>query len=54
MGHTLLCFFFPRLLEEQLKGITEMIQSLGFILNEKKCVTIPQRRIEFLGFVVVR
>ena len=29
-----------------------MIQSLGFILNEKKCVTIPQRRIEFLGFVV--
>ena len=52
MGHTLLCFFFPRLLEEQLKGITEMIQSLGFILNEKKCVTIPQRRIEFLGFVV--
>ena len=29
-----------------------MIQSRGFILNEKKCVTIPQRRIEFLGFVV--
>ena len=41
-----------QLLEEQLKGITEIIQSLSFILNEKKRVTTLQRRIEFLGFVV--
>ena len=41
-----------QLLEKQLKGITDIIQSLGFVLNKKKCVTTPQRRIKFLGFVV--
>ena len=48
----LYCFLFPRLLEEQLKGITGIIHSLCFLLNKKKCVTMPQRRIEFLDFVV--
>ena len=32
--------------------LVSLLQDLGFILNTKKCVLEPTRRIEFLGFLV--
>ena len=39
-------------LKEHLSQIASVLQSLGFTLNQQKCVWEPTRRIEFLGFIV--
>ena len=39
-------------LKEHRSQIASVLQSLGFTLNQQKCVWEPTRRIEFLGFIV--
>ena len=39
-------------LKEHLSQMSSVLQSLGFILNQQKCVWEPTRRIEFLEFIV--
>ena len=39
-------------LKEHLSQMASVLQSLGFTLNQQKCVWEPTRRIEFLGFIV--
>ena len=39
-------------LKEHQSQLASVLQSLGFTLNQQKCVWEPTRRIEFLGFIV--
>ena len=39
-------------LKEHLSQMASVLQSLGFTLNQQKCVWEPTRRIEFLGCIV--
>ena len=40
------------LLEEHLALTINLLSSLGFLLNSKKCVTKPSQIMEFLGFMI--
>lgn len=42
----------PSTLREHMKILAHELQSLGFVLNEKKCIWDPKRIIEFLGFLI--
>lgn len=42
----------PEKLEEHMKILTDTLEGLGFILNLKKWVKVPQRVMELLGFMV--
>ena len=42
----------PELLQQHLQLTTSLLTDLGFLLNLKKCILTPCRRIEFLGFIV--
>ena len=37
---------------DQTMGLTHLLQSLGFTLNEKKVILEPTRKLDFLGFTV--
>ena len=39
-------------LKEHLSRMASVLQSLGFTLNQEKCVWEPIHRVEFLGFIV--
>ena len=41
-----------QLLQEQSDLTMTLLQSLGFVLNKKKCCLVPCREIQFLGFIV--
>ena len=42
----------PHLLKDQSEYISSTLQSLGFLLNAKKCIMEPSQSIEFLGFII--
>ncbi len=42
----------PELLQQHIQLTMSLLTDLGFILNLKKCVLTPCRRLEFLGFIV--
>ena len=42
----------PGLLRDQMNHVTTLLESLGFVLNHKKCITENTQLIEFLGFIV--
>ena len=42
----------PDLLKDQSEYVSSTLQSLGFLLNGKKCIMEPTQSIEFLGFII--
>ena len=42
----------PDLLKDQGEHVSSNLQSLGFLLNHKKCIMVPTQSIEFLGFII--
>ena len=40
------------LLKEHLALTMNLLKSLGFLLNSKKCITEPSQMMEFLGFII--
>ena len=42
----------PHILREHMTVVSELLTSLGFILNLKKCIMEPSQHLEFLGFIM--
>ena len=52
LDETLLAAESPELLRPHLRKAANLLEKLGFLLNENKCVWAPTQRIDFLGFEV--